>query len=92
MDSPEKARFDLLPYFPLRLAAKVMALGIGKHPLNTWKSESKWHQQAALMRHFSEYMEGNYYDKETGLPALAHCLCRLLFLIALEEQNEHPKA
>jgi len=82
-----KYRFDLLPWDAIRQAAKVMAFGVGKHGIDVWKTEPIWHQQAAMMRHFSEYMEGNYYDKETGLPALAHCLCRLLFLIALEEDK-----
>jgi len=91
IDMAHKDRFDLIPYESIRLAAKVMARGADKHPLNVWRTEPIYHQQAAMMRHFSEYMEGNYYDKETGLPALAHCLCRLLFLIVLEEGKRNDK-
>lgn len=87
MDKQSKDRFDLLPWTSIRWAAKVMAFGVKKHGISVWCGEPIWHQQAAMMRHFSEYMEGNYYDKETGLPALAHCLCRLLFLIALEGEK-----
>ena len=93
MEKEKKDRFDLLPWTAIRWAAKVMAFGVGKHGIDVWRSEPIWHQQAAMMRHFSEYMEGNYYDKETGLPALAHMVCRALFLLALEERkkSEHTK-
>lgn len=87
MEKQFKDRFDQLPWNSIRWAAKVLAFGMKKHGEGVWKSEPIWHQQAAMMRHFSEYMEGNYYDKETGLPALAHALCRLMFLIALEEEK-----
>lgn len=86
-----KARWDLLPFAALELAAEVMAFGVDKHQddgAERWRTLRQRDHFASLMRHISSYWRGEWLDPETKKPHLAHALCRMAFLLAMGERSE----
>lgn len=70
---------------------KVLKFGAKKYGSDNWKNCSKEDQvryQNAVERHFMEYKLGNKIDEESGLPALAHMACDILFLLHFQLQEK----
>lgn len=70
---------------------KVLKFGAKKYGADNWKNCSKEDQvryQNAVERHFMEYKLGNKIDEESGLPALAHMACDILFLLHFQLQEK----
>ena len=85
-----KLRMDLIPPIALTALGEVLTAGSNKgYPDNNWKtvpnSESRY--LAALLRHLTSHMEGNKFDKESGLLHLKHVLANITFLIYLENEK-----
>jgi hypothetical protein len=56
--------------------------GGGKYPLHNWKKGLPWTEVAdSAMRHIDSFLEGEDFDKETGLHHLKHAACNLAFLL-----------
>ena len=67
-------RFDLIPVEPLEMLARVYGMGAKKYDDHNWMKGYKWGLSfASLMRHAWAFWRGEEYDKESGLPHLAHC-------------------
>lgn len=79
-----KVRWDLVPFRQLEEIAKVLTFGAIKYPANSWQGVEKERYQAALMRHFVDYMEGEQVDSESGLQHLSHLACNAMFLLWME--------
>ena len=80
-------RYDLLPYTSLAAIARVYNYGAEKYndpevgPHN-WRRGYKWSlSYAALMRHLTQWWEGEDMDKESGHSHLAHAGWHILTLI-----------
>jgi len=104
--APTKPRFEFLDWRAISCAAEVMALNEEKHKQvnqgatfsDGWKKIPKVKHLGSLWRHLTSYAIwlasegkfGEYHDPETGLPHLGHALCRTMFLlgIELEEQSK----
>ena len=79
-----KLRMDLLPPEAIRAMAQVLTYGAAKYAPNQWRGVSVERYEAALLRHWLAWKEGEALDLESGLPHLAHVLCNAAFLVALE--------
>ena len=88
-----KIRMELLPMRELREVAKVLTYGAKKYSADNWKSvaDAKERYAGALLRHFTEYREGNAFDSEalgTGVRHIAQVVCNALFLLYMELEGE----
>lgn len=84
----DKPRWDLLPYNAIEQIAIIMTQGAEKYGDYNWQKVEKERYQAAMMRHFCEYMNGNSLDKDSGMMHISHVLVNALFLVWKELENE----
>lgn len=80
-----KLRLDLLPPEAVRALAEVLTMGAAKYGPNNWRGVSVERYEAAMLRHWLAWKEGEKTDAESGLPHLAHVLANAAFLVALEK-------
>ena len=86
-----KLRYDLLPYFALDIIVEVLGYGAKKYSEDNWKRGGKIaikDYKAAIGRHYSRLMQGEYYDSGkdgSGLPHLAHIATNCMFIMELIE-------
>jgi hypothetical protein len=83
----DKLDYSLVPFGALDEVVKVLTYGAKKYDRHNWQYVDETRYQAALMRHFSSYMQGERYDPETGIDHLAHMACSVLFLLQKDLQN-----
>jgi len=85
-DDGEKLRWDLVPFEALELVVRVLGHGARKYGEWNWASVTRAEDRyfAAAMRHLTAWRRTESIDPETQLPHLAHAVCCLLFLLALE--------
>jgi hypothetical protein len=88
----QKADYSLMPFAALDEVVKVLTYGAKKYDRNNWRHVDAIRYQAALMRHFSAYMQGEQCDPETNINHLAHMACSVLFLLAKDLETEVPLA
>jgi hypothetical protein len=83
-----KLRWDLLPE-SLEDVVSVLTYGAKKYAPNNWRkvpdAESRY--VAAAFRHLWARARGERNDPDTGLPHVAHAVCCLLFLGALDKKS-----
>jgi hypothetical protein len=71
----------LYPSF-IRAVAKVRQYGINKYGKSEdWRTTEPIRHFDALIRHVLAHMEGEYTDKESGLPHLYHAAANIMFEI-----------
>lgn len=80
----EKPDYTLLPYGAVEEVVKVLTYGAKKYSRENWKYVDSLRYEAATMRHFSAYMQGEKLDPESGISHLAHAVTSLLFLLQKE--------
>jgi hypothetical protein len=76
-----KPDYSLVPFGALDEVVKVLTYGAKKYDRHNWQHVEDIRYQAALMRHFSAYMQGERNDPESGINHLAHLACSVLFLL-----------
>ena len=69
-----KDPWDLLPLGVIKWIVKVYKFGASKYGPNRWQNLDNGYQRykGALLRHLEQYESGERYDRESGLPHLAH--------------------
>jgi|GEM_PF-3820645 len=68
--------------------ARVRMYGNSKYPdKDNWKGNPVEFYRDAAYRHWLQYLNGEYYDKESGEPHLSHCACNLMFVFFMEERD-----
>jgi hypothetical protein len=92
-----KIQMELLPLRELREVARVLTYGAKKYAPDNWKKvpNAKERYAGALLRHFTEYREGNIFDRETcpnPIRHIAQVACNALFLLWQELEDENTKA
>ncbi len=89
-----KARWDLLPWGPVRQIVAVLTFGAKKYAPHNWQKVDNPRERyfAALHRHLVAWREGELLDPETKLPHLAHAACCVLFLMWFDDRKEKAKA
>lgn len=80
-----KLRLTLVPPRLNIAVAYVREFGTKKYkdPEN-WRKVEIQRYRDALYRHWTAYLQGEEYDRESGLPHLWHLACNAAFLIDLE--------
>ena len=76
-----KLRWDLVPWNTIKEVVKVITKGADKYGIDNWKTVPSNIFEAAMMRHFISYKEGEHIDLEWNLPHLAHLACNAIFLL-----------
>lgn len=84
-----KDRWDLLPWSEVKDVVKVMTFGAKKYGDNNWQQVERWKSRyfAAFMRHFTDWLEGERYDKESGFHHLAHAATCLIFMLWFDKRD-----
>lgn len=77
----EKPDYSLLPFGAVDEVVKTLTYGAKKYTRHNWKHVEDIRYQAAAMRHFSAYMQGEPIDPESGIHHLAHMAASILFLL-----------
>lgn len=66
-------RYDLMPRAALDAIAEIFGHGATKYEDHNWRRGYEWSKSyAAMMRHLTAHWDGETYDRESGLPHLAH--------------------
>jgi hypothetical protein len=88
-DDAGKARWDLVPWRAMADVVDVLTYGAVKYGDDNWRHISSPRERyfAAAMRHILAHYTGRAIDEETGRPSLAHAVCCLLFLLALDKDG-----
>ena len=83
-----KPQISLVPPEIMRAIAKIREYGVNKyHNKNNWILVEKDRYVDALMRHLLSYIEGEEFDKESGLPHIWHAACNIAFIIEMEKED-----
>lgn len=81
-----KLRLDLLPPEAIRALGNILSHGAEKYGPNTWRGVSIERYEAAMLRHWLAWKEGETIDPESGLPHLAHMLTNAAFMVGLDKK------
>jgi hypothetical protein len=80
-----KLPMDLLPFDAIEAVAKILQHGAKKYQPRNWEAGMKWSRPYnAALRHLFAWGQRKDTDSDSGLPALAHAACSVLFLLAYE--------
>lgn len=88
-DDAGKLRYDVVPASFERALALVLAFGAKKYGKNTWQQVRNGSERyySALRRHLAAWTEGEFTDKESGLPHLYHVAVNALFCDWFDQQK-----
>lgn len=91
---PRRSRISALPHQALMAVGRVRGFGIDKYPADHWREVPARDHLDAAMGHVMEHANGRRIDTESGEPALAHAIVRLMMALELEppQRAEQPKA
>jgi hypothetical protein len=89
-DDINKDRWDLLVIEVIQDLVKVLTHGAVKYQPENWKKVPNAVERyfAALMRHLAAWRMGEVYDKDSGLPHLAHVMCCVMFISWFDKQKQ----
>lgn len=84
-DDDGKPRYDLLPFDALDPVVRVLTSGAKRYGDENWREVDGAPRRyfAAALRHVTAWASGHEKDRDTGESHLAHAVCCLLFLLAL---------
>ena len=89
----DKPRFSLIPQGTLQPVVRVLEFGAKKYSENNWRNveNARTRYFDAAHRHIDAYWHGEKKDVETGESHLAHAICCLMFLLAMESDKKLPE-
>ena len=80
-------RFDLVPVYPLTVLARLYAFGAEKYAAHNYRKGYEFSKSyAALIRHATQFWNGEDNDQETGLPHMASVVFHAFALIEFVER------
>jgi len=80
-DITGKLDYTTVPISAITGIAKVREYGIAKYKdRDNWKTVDPELYKQALLRHLYSWLDGENFDKESGLCHMDHMLCNLAFL------------
>ena len=83
-----KHRMTLIPASFGRYTAAVLEYGAIKYDANNWRRGGDWTQILdSLQRHIDAFREGEDFDKESGLPHVAHINFGAMVLTEFFDKN-----
>ena len=78
---------------PLEMVVRVLENGEKKYSRENWKTMTDDNggppiefYSNAMQRHLKEHWEGKLFDKDSGLPVLAHAICDAFFVLWFQLQ------
>lgn len=82
-----KTDWSSVPWKSLMTVAEVMSHGSKKYGKQNWRTVENGTDRyfSAAMRHMSSWKMGEITDHESGKPHLAHAICSLMFLMAIDD-------
>lgn len=85
-----KPDWSLMPFEALEPVVRVLEHGARKYGPENWRDldDAERRYWNAAMRHMLAHMQGDTHDEDSGLPHLAHAVCSLLFVLALEFEHD----
>ena len=84
------ARFDLLPWDEMTEVAELYGRGAAKYADRNWEKGYDWSLSfASLMRHATEFWQGEYMDEENQCAHLASVVFHALAL--MQFYKKHPE-
>ena len=86
-----KPMLELVPPKAIIALGKVMTYGAKKYEPMSWRSVGTDRYTGALMRHMMAYMNGEVYDRESGMPHMWHVLTNAAFITDLEYDHLPPQ-
>jgi len=76
-----KLKWSLIDFKSLEGMVRVLEKGSKKYDAHNWKKGMPVSQVSeSLMRHLFDFLNGEDYDKETGLHHISHLMCNAMFL------------
>jgi hypothetical protein len=78
-----KDMWHFIPMGILRGVARVLTFGAQKYAADSWQTvdDAEVRYFSAMIRHHCHhYLDGEFYDEESGLPHWAHFLCNAVFI------------
>lgn len=80
-----KSMWELLPLSDLEDVVKVYTFGAKKYAPNSWRNlpDGMERYKAALLRHLVAFDNGEEFDEESQLPALAHMAWNAIAMLAI---------
>lgn len=83
-------RMDLIPVEPLWEVARLYGKGAEKYATHNWRRGYDWSlSYAAMMRHATQFWNGESYDEETKCHHLSSVIFHALAL--MEFEKTHPE-
>ena len=81
-----KPRWSLLPLVAVEAVIGVLEYGAQKYAPDNWRKveNARTRYYDAAMRHIHAWWGGDTIDQESGHHHLAHAICCLIFLLAVE--------
>jgi hypothetical protein len=87
-----KSRLDLTPAAALELVGHVLRIGGEKYAEENWRlCKDPARYIGPILRHAMRHMKGEFLDRESGLPHLAHLVCSALFALDLYLKGEQDR-
>lgn len=89
MKSEGKPKLSLVPKSAIWGAAEALTYGMQKHGKYSFKEQGFPYTDLAdkVLRHMTEWLDGNDFDKETGFHQLHHAIADLAILIDVVHNN-----
>ena len=76
----EKPKYRLIYTSMMDYVSRVRSFGATKYPdPESWRTTEPIQHMEAAERHIRAAMGGEWLDKESGLPHLAHAICNCMF-------------
>jgi mannose/cellobiose epimerase-like protein (N-acyl-D-glucosamine 2-epimerase family) len=76
-----KAKFFPVYWPAVEEMSRALLLGIDKYGFKNYSNLSEFRLTDAIMRHYVAHMNGEYYDKESGLPHMAHIMAGCMMVM-----------
>lgn len=91
----DKLRWDLLPLSLIKEVVKIFHFGAKKYSPNSWQNLEDGYNRykAAFFRHTEAFESGEFLDKESNLPHMAHAAWNALAMLyfSLKNAKNHEK-
>lgn len=84
-----KPRWSLFPLLAMDRVVAVLEFGAAKYGVGKWRGvkDPRTRYLDAAYRHIAAWRSGETRDPESQLPHLAHAICSLVFLLAVDEEE-----
>ena len=84
----DKPDWSLIDLSIIQDMAKILTIGAKKYERHNYDKVEPHRYFAALMRHLTQYQNGEEYDEETGLSHLSHAMTNLHILLRLGSKGK----